>query len=354
VLARANKGDTDITEYEWDHSNRLVSVTQYATFGGAATGIFEYTYDVYGRRIAKDLDNDGDGTIDRSERYIYDGTDIVLDFVDSDGAGAAESTELTTRYLWGPAVDQLLAQDHVASDGTSTTSWTLTDHLGSVRDIVSYDASTDTTTVDDHFVYDSFGNITTGDTSVTRYLYTSQEYDTETGQYYYDARYYDQTTGKFLTTDPIKDDFDNPYRYVSNSPTNFIDPTGRVRSANPSQTAATRSIGDLREAGLKDAHHVIQDAAARDLPGYNTTAARGVQLPGPSTARGTPHYNATQVQRQLGGGTYAAERRIAYKALRRAGYTEVEARRVIQEADDYFYGIGVRPDTPTRIPGNRR
>jgi hypothetical protein len=99
---------------------------------------------------------------------------------------------------------------------------------------------------------------------------------------------------------------------------------------------------------------VIQDAAARDLPGYNTTAARGVQLPGPSTARGTPHYNATQVQRQLGGGTYAAERRIAYKALRRAGYTEVEARRVIQEADDYFYGIGVRPDTPTRIPGNRR
>jgi RHS repeat-associated protein len=219
-------GDTDVTEYDWDHRNRLTGVYEYATHGGAATGVFEYTYDVYGRRIGKDLDNDGDGTIDHSEYYIYDGTDIVLGFVDTDGAGTTESTALTERYLWGPAVDQLLAQDHVASDGTSTTSWTLTDHLGSVRNIVSYDASTDTTTVDDHFVYDSFGNITTGDTSVTRYLYTSQEYDTETGQYYYDARYYDQTTGKFLTTDPIKDDFDNPYRYVSNSPTNFIDPTG--------------------------------------------------------------------------------------------------------------------------------
>jgi RHS repeat-associated protein len=104
---------------------------------------------------------------------------------------------------------QLLAQDHAASDGTSTTSWTLTDHLGSVRDIVSYDASTDTSTVDHHFVYGSFGQITTGDTTATRYLYTAQEYDTETDQYFYDARYYDQTTGKFLSEDPITDDFNN-------------------------------------------------------------------------------------------------------------------------------------------------
>jgi len=128
---------------------------------------------------------------------------------------------------------------------------------------------------------------------------------------------------------------------------------GCVRSANPSDVAVTRSIGDLRAAGLKDAHHAVQDAAVRDLPGYSTTSARGMQLPGPSTARGTPHYAATQVQRQAGGGTYAAERRIGYKALRRAGYSQSDARRVIQEADEYFFDIGVRPDTPTRIPGSR-
>jgi len=119
------------------------------------------------------------------------------------------------------------------------------------------------------------------------------------------------------------------------------------------QTSITRPVGELRAAGLTDAHHVIQDAAVRNLPGYYTNAAPGVQLLGPSTARGTPHYAATQVQRLSGGGTYAAERRIGYKALRRAGYSEAEARQVIQVADDYFYGIGVRPDTPTRIPGNR-
>jgi hypothetical protein len=115
----------------------------------------------------------------------------------------------------------------------------------------------------------------------------------------------------------------------------------------------TQSIGDLRAQGLRDAHHVIQDASVRDLPGYNTNAAPGVQLEGPSTTVGTPHYEATQVQRLLGGGTYAAERQIAYDALRAAGYSEAEATQALSEADEYFNGIGVNDQTITRIPGNR-
>ena len=119
------------------------------------------------------------------------------------------------------------------------------------------------------------------------------------------------------------------------------------------KTPLTSSIGDLRAAGLKDAHHVIQDAAVRDLPGYSTRAAPGVALPGPSTAVGSPHYIATQVQRQAGGGTYAAERRIGYKGLRQSGYTKPDARQIISETDAWFQSIGVTPTTPTRIPGNR-
>jgi hypothetical protein len=41
------------------------------------------------------------------------------------------------------------------------------------------------------------------------------------------------------------------------------------------------------------------------------------------------------------------------KAIRRAGLSEAEARQAIQEADDYFFSIGVRMNTPTRIPGDR-
>jgi hypothetical protein len=102
-----------------------------------------------------------------------------------------------------------------------------------------------------------------------------------------------------------------------------------------------------------DAHHVIQDAAVRNVKGYNTNAAPGVQLDGPSTTVGTPHYNATQLQREAGGGTYGAERQIAYKSLREAGFTKIDAVQAVREADQYFYSIGVTKRTATRIPGNR-
>lgn len=81
--------------------------------------------------------------------------------------------------------------------------------------------------------------------------------------------------------------------------------------------------------------------------------APAVQLKGPSTAKGSEHYTATQVQRQRGGGTYAAERRIGYKALRKAGVSQSEARSHIQRADDYFGGLGVTPSTTMRSVGNR-
>lgn len=110
----------------------------------------------------------------------------------------------------------------------------------------------------------------------------------------------------------------------------------------------------LRKAGLQDAHHIIQDAAARDLPGYNRFDAPAIHLPGPSTNLSSPHGLATDVQRQAGGGTYAAERRIGYKALRKAGVSKGDARAAIQDADTYFGGIGVTPKTPTRKPCNRR
>ncbi|MET4674915.1 YD repeat-containing protein [Luteibacter sp. PvP120] len=116
----------------------------------------------------------------------------------------------------------------------------------------------------------------------------------------------------------------------------------------------TTAVGSLRSLGLKDAHHVIQDAAVRDLPGYNTRLAPGVQLEGPSTLEGSQHYNATQAQRVIGGGTYGAERQIAYTALIDAGYTDAMANQALREADLYFKSIGVTTETPTRIPGNRR
>src|SRR5688572_25877158 len=69
-----------------------------------------------------------------------------------------------------------------------------------------------------------------------------------------------------------------------------------------------------------------------DSPFIDVRGARPTALQGPSTAQGTSHYNATQVQIQAGGGNYGAERRIGYKGLRRGGYDPMEGRQLIQEA----------------------
>ncbi|MGB7415978.1 MAG: RHS repeat-associated core domain-containing protein, partial [Thermosynechococcaceae cyanobacterium] len=81
-----------------------------------------------------------------------------------------------------------------------------------------------------HISYDSFGNVT-GETNPDvdfRFSYTGREFDEETGQYYYRARYFDSGVGRFLSEDTIGfgGGDANLYRYVSNSPVNYTDPSG--------------------------------------------------------------------------------------------------------------------------------
>ncbi|HRI08283.1 MAG TPA: hypothetical protein PKW35_10720, partial [Nannocystaceae bacterium] len=126
---------------------------------------------------------------------------------------------------------------------------------------------------------------------------------------------------------------------------------------NASSTAKSLRLGSYRElkaAKANDAHHIIQHKAVEDLPGYNKYDAPAVQLDGPSTRVGSQHYGATGVQRERGGGNYAAERRIGYKALRAAGLSPEQARQAIEFADQHFQSRSVRPNTPTKIPGNRK
>lgn len=71
--------------------------------------------------------------------------------------------------------------------------------------------------------------------SVTKYLYTDQEYDEETGLYNYNARLYDPVLGRFITPDTIVQNFFDPqtlnrYTYVRNDPLSYIDPSGHFFS----------------------------------------------------------------------------------------------------------------------------
>ncbi|NLE38418.1 MAG: hypothetical protein GX621_10375, partial [Pirellulaceae bacterium] len=87
--------------------------------------------------MLKDLSTSKDGTIPFGANPATDAGQIVLQ-LDENGAP-------THRYLWGPAVDMLLADEAVDSgpDRTPGTAddvrWTLTDHQNSVRDILVLD-----------------------------------------------------------------------------------------------------------------------------------------------------------------------------------------------------------------------
>jgi RHS repeat-associated protein len=61
-------------------------------------------------------------------------------------------------------------------------------------------------------------------------LFASREFDAETGLYFNRARYLDPTTGRWTTQDPLgfAAGDANLYRYVGNTPTLLVDPSGNI------------------------------------------------------------------------------------------------------------------------------
>jgi RHS repeat-associated protein len=175
-----------------------------------------YTYDVYDRLIRKQVDDGGDGSIDRAEAFVYDGDDVVQSF---DGAGS-----LTHRYLHGPAVDQVFADE----DALGEILWGLGDNQGTIRDVADYDAVSDTTTIANHREFTAFGELTSDPSTEFRYFYTGRYLDPDTGLQNNGARWYDATIGRWMSEDPIgfAGGDANLSRYVGNGPTNAIDPSG--------------------------------------------------------------------------------------------------------------------------------
>ncbi len=236
----------EVTEYHWDHRNRLVRVTTRTTDNGPLTTDTSYAYDYLNRWIARSHDPDGDGPAGFTNTYfVYDGTppngslleraavtkenigQIVLHFE----ADAQDDPQLAHRYLWGPAVDQILADEQV-TDPTAPGNvvWPLTDHLNTVRDLAAYDADTDTTTIVNHLIYDAYGRITSqSDPDQTPlFAFTARPFDDATGLQNNLNRWYDAEIGRWISEDPIGFEAGdaNLYRYVENLPTKLVDPWG--------------------------------------------------------------------------------------------------------------------------------
>ncbi|MBL8812159.1 MAG: RHS repeat-associated core domain-containing protein, partial [Planctomycetaceae bacterium] len=179
---------------------------------------------------------------------------MVLSFVDADGDGSATS-QLSGRYLYGPAVDEIFAVEN----GTGDVLWALTDQLGTPRDWAQR-TSSGNTVIAQHIRYTAFGaidSITDGagnplaTSSSPLATFTGQLNDPDAGLIYYRARWYDPQLGKFISDDPMGFDAGdtNVSRYVGNHSADHFDPTGQdeLRYGNVVFVGSTGSLAIIED-----------------------------------------------------------------------------------------------------------
>jgi RHS repeat-associated protein len=227
---RTKISDSSYEEHTWDHRNRLTKIA-FKNSGGTVTKSVDYIYDAFNRLIRRTLDPDGaTGSAALVDAvFSWHADQINLQF---DGSAAAD---LVNRYLWNPqAVDQIMAVEDVTSLGSAgTVKWAFTDHLGTPRDLASYNAGTDTTTLENHRVFDSYGKLVsqTNGSFTIAIGFTGVYFDITTSYNYHRARWYDMNAGRWVSEDPIgfAGRAANLQEYVGNSPTNFTDPSGLVK-----------------------------------------------------------------------------------------------------------------------------
>jgi RHS repeat-associated protein len=218
-----------VQDYTWDQRNRLISVKDRNSVGGAVTKQVDYKYDAFNRLIKRTFDADGAGAgASTSQYWVYDeGINAVLQF---DGAAASN---LSHRYRWSNQVDQLLADEAVSGGNVL---WPLSNHLGTIPDIADYNESTGITAIANHRVWDTFGKLIseTAPSVDLQYGYTGKQYDEATGLQHNLNRWYDAALGQWLSEDPImfEGGDENLRRYVGNEASFAFDPLGLEGNVN--------------------------------------------------------------------------------------------------------------------------
>jgi RHS repeat-associated protein len=231
LLTKTNISTGYKEEYSWDYRNRLTGVTFKDNLNNVLKTV-EHSYDYFNRWIRRAVDNDGPGgaaAVDTFFSYEGDSINQVLEF---DGSAASD---LSHRYLWGPVVDQIVADEVVSSiSSAGNTLWALVDHLGSVRDIADRNESSGAVTVVDHRIFDGFGVMTSESNasfSIT-FGFTAKPLDSSTGLQNNFRRWYAAYLGEWMSEDPIgfaggETSLD---RYAGNAASNSTDPDGLQRA----------------------------------------------------------------------------------------------------------------------------
>ncbi len=272
------------TLYTWDNRNRLTDLT-FEDNSGKVTSEIHYTYDLFNNLIGRTYTTyESDGVTEATtttQRYVFDGTNMVLAF---DGSG-----DLTDRFLWGPAVDQVLADEQFS--GTSqlptvpgNTLWFLGDNQNSVRDVVN-----DAGTLEQHIAYSPFGQQSAQSSNPGNvdsvFGYTGTFTDPLTGYQLHGVRWYDPAGQRWLSQDPsgLRPDI-NPYRYVGNTPLIATDPSGLCKEDNSNSNDGQNALADNLGSMLDAAANATSNFLVGIVDGLLGTPAAAVSLLAPGDA----------------------------------------------------------------------
>ena len=207
---------------------------------------------MFNRLVKRTVDANGpdpDGSIDQFFAG-YDGINPTLEFSKANpGAGGVGIADLKHRYLWGPMVDQLFADEQLSSPTVAgNTLFPIADHLGTIRDIADFNGTTGLFFLADHRIFDSYGNLTAVPVVELNFAFTGKFLDDQTGYSLHWNRWLDPKTGKWLSEDPMgfqSGDGFNFTAYAQNDAVNFVDSNGLDR----------RKVGDYVVTGK--GHHII-------------------------------------------------------------------------------------------------
>lgn len=204
-----------VTEFGYDHRNRLISASVHPSLGAPATTTFAFGYDYLDRLLWRDLDG-------ARTWFIHDGDHLAGEFADG-------ASSLNAAYLYDPAeLDRLHA---IWRDDGLGERWLLTDPLGSVRGI------TDRLFLTQSWVdYDAFGNRQPGPAPAAdeAVAWAGRPFLPQLGLYDNRRRLYDPQLGRFIQEDPTRfgGRDHHLYRYALNNPLFFRDPTGETPGVN--------------------------------------------------------------------------------------------------------------------------
>lgn len=277
LVSKTEGGQT--WNYEYNQESRLVKVTD------SGNNVTEYEYDVLGNRIA---------TVYNGERteYLVDPFGFGNVIGEYDGNG-----DLVASYTHGIGLESRV-------DGSNNENYYDFNHLGSTVGL--------TGTSGDYlnrYTYLPFGQeLSESETVSNSFEFVGQWGITEeaNGLDYMRARYYDSGLGRFTSPDPIglNGGDTNLYRYVNNSPKNFIDPIGLTTiSYDISISGNVFALGGEGTLSLVwDGSHQLpyvkfteaaggvlgsQGGIALNIFGFTTTnATTHTQLNGPGTITG--------------------------------------------------------------------